>query len=69
MKHRRILNFVYEYTPNWQKKRGSTTGKMGSPIRMKMEHAKNWLPVAADDGKHEEGLRTTAGQSIVILKL
>ena len=39
----RIPRFVNEYTPNWKKKSGSTAEKMETPIRMKMEHAKNWL--------------------------
>jgi hypothetical protein len=40
---------------------------METPIRMKMEHAQNWLvfyPVAADDGEHEDGNRTAAGRSV-----
>jgi hypothetical protein len=43
MKDRRIPKFVNEYTSNCQKKRGLTTEKMETPIRTKMEHAKNWL--------------------------
>ena len=36
MKDRRIPKFMNEYTPNWQKKRGSTTENLETPIRMKM---------------------------------